>query len=162
MESVLSLVAALGLLVLSPLAHKRTLRPSDLITAYLLVKLILGLLCLQFQEEHDLRSPCGMLVIVQPLSTLALLLFELRSKRAVLLQPFANQPPEATTSFLGNWLFLWVNPILWKGYKNILSQDELPTLDEHMSSKSLRLLTREVWDARSAFDTIHPSFAFGR
>lgn len=146
-ESALSLAASLGLLVLSPLAHRRLLSPSALITAYLLARL----LCYSLwptQHESSVAS-------AQRLSTLVLLLLELQGKRGALLQPYARQPPEAVTSFLGNWLFVWVNPILWKGYAKILSGRDIPILDHHMSSKALRQAIRKAWDARGAFAIIY-------
>lgn len=146
-ESALSLAASLGLLVLSPLAHRRLLSPSALITAYLLARL----LCYSLwptQHESSVAS-------AQRLSTLVLLLLELQGKRGALLQPYARQPPEAVTSFLGNWLFVWVNPVLWKGYAKILSGPDIPVLDHHMSSKALRQAIRKAWDARGAFAIIY-------
>lgn len=89
------------------------------------------------------------------LSTLLLLLLEMHSKGAVLLQAYAYQPPEATTSFLGNWVFLWINPVLRNGYTKILDGNEIPILEESMSSKSLRLKIRTAWNARGAFEMIY-------
>lgn len=150
-ESALSLVASLGLLALSPLAHRRALSPSTLITAYLLAKLLCYALWLP-QYESSLWWNSNMLASAQLLSTLVLLLLELQSKRGILLQAYAHQPPEAVTSFLGSWVFLWVNSVILKGYKRILSEDEIPILDDDMSSKALRQAIRKAWDARGAFE----------
>lgn len=103
--------------------------------------------------EPSLGRAYGVVTAAQLLSTLVLLPLELRSKRAVLLMAYRGQPPEAITSFLGNWVFSWVNPILRKGYTKILSEQETPALEEHMSSKALRLAIRTAWDTRGAFDT---------
>lgn len=151
MESALSLVASLGLLALSPLAHRRSLSPSNLITAYLLTKLLCYSLWFP-QYESSLGWTSSMLASAQLLSTSVLLLLELQSKRGALLQAYAHQPPEAVTSFLGNWVFLWVNSVILKGYTRILSEDEIPLLDDYMSSKALRQAIRKAWDARGAFE----------
>lgn len=95
-----------------------------------------------------------MVTTAQLPSTLVLLLLELQNKRAALLQAYAHQPPEAITSFIGNWVFLWVNPVLRKGYTKMLAEDDIPDLDEKMSSKGLRLAIRTAWDARGALEMI--------
>lgn len=152
----LSLVASLALLIVSPLAHKRTFRPSTLITAFLLARLLCFLLCLpNLDVSLDRRD--REVNAAQLISTLLLVLLELQSKRTVLLQAYSNQPPEAVTSFIGNWVFLWINPILAKGYRSILSEDATPVLDEKMLSKSLRLSMRTAWDKRGTVHEISPS-----
>lgn len=103
-----------------------------------------------------------MVISAQLLFTLVLLLLELQSKRPALLQAYAHQPPEAVTSFIGNWFFLWMNPVLRKGYTKLLAEDDIPNLDEELSSKGLRLAIRIAWDARGALETTILSNLGGR
>lgn len=143
-EASLNLLASVGLIWLSTWAHKRTVRPSSLITAYLLVNF-----CCAFQRvpksDHFLNE---LLALALPCSAFILLNLEIQNKALILLEDYANEPPEVTTSFFGNVLFWWINPILAQGYSRSLGEDDIPLLDKSTSSKALREAVIRSWDQR--------------
>lgn len=145
-ETASGLLGSLALLWLSNWAHWRSIKPSNLVVAYLLAKLACCVLSATVPHvPHDRSSETiqGCLIAV-------LVLLELCSKRALLLGPYQNEPPEATTSFLGRVFFTWINPILFSGYKTILRGDDLPSLDQNIDSKNLRQSILQAWDQRGA------------
>lgn len=146
-ESSLGLAASLGLLWLSSLAHRRSIRPSNLAIAYLLAKFICYLVWLPVASDPP-RTRAS--VAAQSCSALLVLIAEGQDKRSTLFKAYAHEPPEATSSFLGNVLFLWINPILARGYAKPLGDDDIPVLDRSASSKSLRRAILRAWDQRGA------------
>ncbi|CAN8101311.1 unnamed protein product [Discula destructiva] len=146
--SSLNFAASFGLIWLSIWAHKRSIQPSALIQVYLLAKTACHIVWI---PEAVAARP-GLYAYAFPITTLALLLLESQNKRRVLLKAYADEPPEAVTSFLGNILFLWINPILARGYGNELSQDDIPGLDQSLASKTLRQAVIRTWDQRAKPD----------
>ncbi|KAJ4394029.1 hypothetical protein N0V93_003246 [Gnomoniopsis smithogilvyi] len=144
-EASLSLSASLGLIWLSTLVHKRSIRPSNLTVAYLLLKL-----CLWSQwAPMTNHARGGWFVFALPCSTLILLSLELRNKTPLLLEAFAHEPPEVTTGFFGNAFFWWINPILARGYSTTLGEDDIPMLDQNTSSKASSQAILQAWDQRA-------------
>lgn len=143
-EASLSLSASLGLIWLSTWAHNRSIRPSSLTAAYMLAKLIYYLLSAPVSN----RFRSGTFAFAIPCSALFLLILEIQSKSQILVDSYVCEPPEATTSFFGNMLFWWINPILARGYSMVLVEDDIPILDQDTSSKSLRQAILQSWDQR--------------
>lgn len=147
-ESALNLAASLGLVWLTFWVHEKSIRPSNLVIAYLLAKLVCYVLWIPISDRHQ----GFVLAAAQAFSTLIMLVLENQNKRSILLKAYANESPEATSSFLGNVLFLWINPILATGYGKFLGEDDIPVLDQHTSSKSLRQAMLRAWDQRGMYD----------
>lgn len=142
--SSLDLAASLGVAWLSSWAHRRSIRPSNLAVAYLLAKLVCYLVWIPVSHPlHDRTH-----VAARACSTLIVLVSESLGKRSALFKAYVGEPPEATSSFLGNVLFLWINPILARGYRKPLSEVEIPDLDYDASSKALRRAIVRAWDQR--------------
>lgn len=115
---------------------------------YLMAKVVCEILRIPVTgQARDLLYPGA-----RALATMALLVSESLGKQANLLKAYANEPPEALTSLLGNTLFLWINPILAKGYSGELSQDDAPSLDQKLRSKALRQSILGHWEERGIFE----------
>lgn len=145
-ESSISFSASLGLIWLSTWAHERSIRPSSLTTAYLLAKLCF---CPQWAPVSN-YSEGSLFTFALPCSTLILLGLELHAKTPLLFEAYVYEPPEVTTSFFGNTLFWWINPILAQGYRRSLSEDDIPMLDQNISSMTLRESILKAWNQRGA------------
>lgn len=145
----LDLLASLGLLWLSTWTHWRSIRPSDLTVCYLLARSASYLVWTTIpgisQAGHERIS-----TIFEGWSVFLLLLLECQDKRAILLDAYKSEPPEATTGPIGRALFLWINRILVEGYHKILQDDDIPPLDQDLSSTSLRRAILRAWDQRGS------------
>jgi ATP-binding cassette subfamily C (CFTR/MRP) protein 1 len=78
---------------------------------------------------------------------LALLVVESWSKRSFLMKKDGEVAGEELAGFLSKYLFLWLNPLLMKGFGNWLTPPDLSPIDSTLSSTTWQsclkaLLTR--------------------
>jgi ATP-binding cassette, subfamily C (CFTR/MRP), member 1 len=66
---------------------------------------------------------------------LVILTLESWSKRSALREPYNTYSPETLSGIISRMWFLWLNPLLWLGYKGSLTLDMLSDLDPKMSTK---------------------------
>lgn len=74
----------------------------------------------------------------------------LLDKQPDLLEPWQTLPPEQKSSIFGRSLMWWMNSILARGYRNTLTNEELPEIDHALSSRVLREQIIEVWSSDAA------------
>jgi hypothetical protein len=75
----------------------------------------------------------------------AILILESWSKRRALTQPYADYSSEALSGILSHLSFLWLNLLMWLGYKNSLTLDMLFELDPEISAKKVSERTISDW-----------------
>jgi ATP-binding cassette subfamily C (CFTR/MRP) protein 1 len=56
--------------------------------------------------------------------------------------------PEETSGFIGMIFFTWINQILLRGYRNILTVRDLPLLNQDMKPEITRTNILQTWDRR--------------
>ncbi|KAG7426909.1 ABC transporter atnG [Fusarium oxysporum f. sp. raphani] len=124
--------------------HMRSVRPADLAVIFLL----LSLAC---DAANALQG--GLDTWILPATQLALKLLvvatESRSKQGLLKSPHDSQAPEQLAGILSRTFFWWINPILALGNRIMLSGDDLPLIDDQLSSKQLRHRGLKAWDKRA-------------
>ncbi|KAH7164989.1 P-loop containing nucleoside triphosphate hydrolase protein [Fusarium sp. MPI-SDFR-AT-0072] len=124
--------------------HMRSGRPADLAVIFLLVSLACDAATM-LQGGLDVR--------ILPATKLALKLLlvakESRSKEGLLKSPYDSQAPEQVAGILSRTFFWWINPILALGNRIILSGDDIPLIDDQLSSKQLRHRGLKAWDKRA-------------
>ena len=76
-----------------------------------------------------------------------ILLVQQTSKVAYLDPREINPAPEATSGVFGRSLFLWLNSLIFAGYKKVLTVDDLQSIDERLCSTALWASFGKVWDA---------------
>jgi ATP-binding cassette subfamily C (CFTR/MRP) protein 1 len=145
-SAAVSLVGALALVVLSFLEHMRSIRPSWLLNVYLLVTVVFDIVR---SRTYSLRPDLDTIATVftsRVAFKLILAIIESRPKRKLLLAPFADCPPEATSGPYKRALFWWLNALFKKGYSESLTIDDLFHLDKHLQSNYLHHLLGSSWD----------------
>lgn len=148
-ESSLGAIASLLLIWLSTSSHRRSVRPSNLAVAYMLARFLCYLVWIPAASQlHPPFRRTRIYPAVQACVSLVVLASEAQSKRSVIYPSHADEPPEATSSFVGNGLFLWINPILARAYKKPLDDDGIPVLDREAASKTLRQAILQSWGLR--------------
>ncbi|TDZ21488.1 ABC transporter atnG [Colletotrichum orbiculare MAFF 240422] len=151
--AIVPIIAAVGLLPLLFLEHGRSVRPSDLAVVYLLVTLVCdsaGLAASYVGSKKLMVLSTGISV---PALKLALLLAESQGKQSLLRSPYDQSAPEETAGVLSRTFFWWINAILAKGYRMILTGDALPPLDGKLSSGLRRHEALLAWDQRAKPET---------
>jgi hypothetical protein len=132
--AVLSFLASIGFGFLSHYEHTKTVRPATILNIFLALSLFLDLArarTLFFVQENDaIPVIFSVTVVLRAL----LLIPESTSKVPLLKEEYQRIAPETTSGVFGQSLFLWLNPLLAHGNREVLSTDDLPGLDESLSS----------------------------
>ncbi|KAK1138802.1 hypothetical protein N8T08_001763 [Aspergillus melleus] len=141
-------LAAIELCIILSFGHRRTVRPSTPVILYLSSSLIKDLVALTLPSGN--REPSGLsLLVARAALELSLLVTESQSKSRVLKPQYSYLTPEERTGILGRVFFWWINPVLKQGYRDVLTPNELPVIDEALSAKILRKRMIRAWGRRS-------------
>lgn len=158
--AVLALAAALGLYLLSYIEHVKSIRPSSIIDAYLLLTLPFDAAQLRTRwlrgegvAENGIASALlGVKLLV--------LISEATEKRRLLFTPYANPSPEATSGLYSRGLFWWLNPLFRLGFRNVVNDDDLFAADGDLLSKSLETRFNKHWINRMSSSLIITSLEY--
>jgi ATP-binding cassette, subfamily C (CFTR/MRP), member 1 len=133
-ESVLALVEALMIGALSYVEHKRSIRPSGLLSGYLFVTLILDVAQARtFWLRQGLQAAAGVFTALLAVKGLILVLEE-TPKRPLLTGDLKNAAFESTTGIVSRSVFWWLNPLFLQGFHALLSIDDLGSIDGKFDS----------------------------
>lgn len=142
--AVVTLIAYLALPVLSYAEHIKSVRPSSLLSGYLLISLLCDVTrarTLWLRDHDKIASDFTAAIAIK----CALLVLETVEKRRFLLPKYQSYPFEATSGILSRFLFCWLNPLFRKGYSKTLAMDDLYGLDKHLISGYLDHLLNSAW-----------------
>ncbi|KAH9238350.1 hypothetical protein K456DRAFT_1746473 [Colletotrichum gloeosporioides 23] len=148
--AIASFLACILLCPLLFLEHSRSVRPSDLSIIYLLVSLACDAteFWLAF-ENGELNNTDALYMGIANLALKCVLIFAgSRDKASVLRNTSEQASPEEVGGVLSRTFFWWINPILARGNKFVLSGDSLPSLHTELSSEVLRRRALRCWDQR--------------
>lgn len=138
-----SLIAAVGLNLLTYLGQRRASKHSDSATLYLLASVLCDSVALTVPSSVRRPPPARCL-----LHTLLLVLECFLPRANQQGTPRKNQAPEDNAGTLNRLLFAWINPFLLQGYKSLLLSYDLPSLPLDMSAKLIRQAMVESWNRR--------------
>lgn len=151
-SAALGLTSALVIATLSHMEHKRSIRPSFLASLFMLVTLVFD--AARARTHWLLRqndAVAGILVAIVSLK-LAILTFEATEKRSILLSVYQNSSTESTGGLFNRAFFYWLNPLLLKGFKSVLSVDDLFPINETLSSTEVTEQLKSGWDKSMVLD----------
>jgi len=140
----LEFTASCLLLVLSPLEHFKSHRPSNLICIFLFLTLIyditrcpsLWAASPRHDVDGDYRVFAGLFtagIVVE----FAFAVLEGVRRRSWIAWEAADHSPEETSSVFSLGLYSWLNPLLWRGYHEPLTMLHLYALDAAISVETL-------------------------
>ncbi|ORY66313.1 putative ABC transporter [Pseudomassariella vexata] len=72
---------------------------------------------------------------------------------AIALDAPENRSPGEYHGVLSRVFFAWINSLLLKGYRTILTNDDIPTLDRNLSPKTMRRVILQLWSQRDKPET---------
>jgi ATP-binding cassette subfamily C (CFTR/MRP) protein 1 len=141
----LSMLAALAVLLLSPLEHSRSLRPSIVLNIYLLISIAFD--SVQVRTLYLRNSPKAISALSAATVGIKITLFGLEalSKRRYLRFPYQNLSPETTSGIISLSLFWWLNPIFLRGLGRILTLNDLFITDQALLSRPLFQKMSDSW-----------------
>lgn len=142
----LSLAAGLTLLPLSYLEHVRSLRPSLLVSAYLLACSVL-----EIATIRTLWLSPGTDLVIQAVFTasfslrIAVLILEAVQKRSFFLGAYRNRSPEESSGLFGQGFMWWLNSVIFFGARHTLKPKQLYPITADMASEHLDNSFRVLW-----------------
>lgn len=141
----LSLASTLALSCLSFMEHGRSIKPSLIINAYLLLTLPLD-----FAQVRTLWLRGGDVAVAACFSAatalkLGLLVIEAIEKGRILLPPYRSTAPEATSGLYSRSVFWWLNPLFLLGHGRVLSNDTLLDIDDTLATESVYARFQKIW-----------------
>lgn len=138
-------VVALGLL--SHLEHRHTVRPSATISIYLALSCILDVARIRTQALVPGQSTIAGLLGAATVVKLVALAVEMREKTSILLPEYATGfSSEAHANIISRAFFLWLNPLLYMGFRNVMSAQDLPSIHRKLSSEDLAARVQTRWN----------------
>jgi len=150
--AVLSLLASFTIVILSHVEHVKSIRPSFLLTIYLFVSLLFDAARLRTEwliAASASSAYAGVLSASAGLK-LSLLVLETVEKRSILIEGGSSPSHESTSGPLSRGFFVWLNPLLITGWATVLTNNDLPTINERLSSRRLDKRFATKWDKATA------------
>ena len=143
-SAAVSLFQGVSLGVLSHFEHVKSIRPSFLITSYLIATVLLDAARIRTRWLGRDEAVAGVLTASLGVKCVIVAL-EAIDKRQ-LFGHHESISSESTSGFISRSLFLWLNPLLAVGYKNVLSSDDLPQINENLDSEILGQGLQRAWE----------------
>ena len=143
-----STLAALGLSLLLLLEQQRSSKPSDLATLYLLASILCDAVYLTMPSETARQTNASRPVLLRCSIHVALLVLESCAKHPAFSLLSKDQSPGELHGVLSRALFTWINPILLRGYRNMLVDKDLPSLSRDVKPEFIRSAILQTWSQR--------------
>lgn len=144
LAEVVHLVAVIGLVILSPREHHRSVSPSKYSVIYLSTRTFLNLTTLLLVHDRGF-------IIIQVLRTTieaGNLIAESQNKGHFLLEPFLDIAPEETAGPWSRASFAWVASICFRGKDHSFSLGTLPRNPRRFDPSEMRQKILLAWDQR--------------
>ncbi|RGP81066.1 ABC multidrug [Fusarium longipes] len=139
-SSILKLVSALFMALLSLVDHRKSLRPSVLLNSYLFLTLLFDVvqartlfLTWTVKPEFTYSSIFTATIAIK----LGILLLEAQRKTRWVIWNEKERSPEETSGIFSLGVFFWLNKIFMEGYQKILKLEDLFPLDTSLHGKTL-------------------------
>ncbi|OCL10087.1 ABC transporter-like protein [Glonium stellatum] len=145
-SAILSLLDSFMLLVLSPIEHTKTIKPSALLSAYLTFSILWDAArtrsLWQSSEAQRIAGVFSASLAVR----FILLILESWPKSEALNAGDRRLSPEETSSIFGKSVFAWLNQLIIRGYKRPLSMDDLYPMPKNLCAVRLSERFLRSWD----------------
>ncbi|GKZ33772.1 hypothetical protein AbraIFM66950_003807 [Aspergillus brasiliensis] len=155
----LSLVDALSIAILSTIEHDRSVRPSSLLSIYLLLSTLFDAVQVRTLFIRHYPSSLGALSATTVALKLLLLALEAQNKRSYLKEPHLAIPPESTSGVFARTVFWWLNRLFVNGFRKLLTLEDLFPTDQDLDSGSLRRKIGRAWKLYQSSQTRSLIFA---
>ncbi|KAI0143174.1 P-loop containing nucleoside triphosphate hydrolase protein [Xylariaceae sp. FL1272] len=144
-STTLSLVSGLSLALLSHLEHAKSIRPSFLISFYLLITVLLDATRTRTRWLLESDNGAAATLSASLAIKIVLLILEAIGKRRLLAGVDRECSTESTSSLFDRGLFFWLNPLLLSGFGHILAVADLPAINEKLDSTELHESLSKAW-----------------
>ncbi|KAE8352698.1 P-loop containing nucleoside triphosphate hydrolase protein [Aspergillus coremiiformis] len=149
----LSLLDGLFITILSVIEYSRSVRPSSLLSVYLLASIFFESVQARTLFIRHYGSPIAAAITASIGLKLLLLLLEIQSKRRYLKSPHREYPPEELSGVFSRTVFSWLNKLFVKGFRNLLTVEELFPTDSDLKSTPLLERIHVAWKRHQSKNT---------
>lgn len=144
-SAILALLDASIIVPLVILEHKRSIKPSIVLSIYLALSTLLDVAQARSLFLRGHGAVAGLFVATLAIK-LVLLLLEEQSKRELLSEKFMDSAVETTSGPMNRAIFWWINQLFFKGFRMLLGVEDLGRVDRSFSSSSLLARLCYFWD----------------
>ncbi|RYP45042.1 hypothetical protein DL768_008557 [Monosporascus sp. mg162] len=144
-SATLQLCASILLAVLSHWEHRNAVRPSFLISVFLFLTSILDAARARTQALIEGQLIVASILIAIIVAKLLLLLIESKEETRILLPEYSETSSELRSSLFSRAFFTWLLPVLSAGFKGVISSEDLPAVNENLSSEALTARVESKW-----------------
>jgi ATP-binding cassette, subfamily C (CFTR/MRP), member 1 len=149
-SAALQLCAAITLGLLSHWEHRNTVRPSMLISTYLILTCVLDTARARTQALIPGQTIVASILIATVAVKVLALVIETREKTYILLPEYSEPSSELRSNIFSRAFFLWLNPLLLMGFRSVISSQDLTPIHEKLSPETLAARVQSNW-IRSEF-----------
>jgi ATP-binding cassette subfamily C (CFTR/MRP) protein 1 len=128
--------------------HIKTIRPSLVLNGYLFFSLLFDIARSRTLWIGQTETSIAALFTAAVAVKFLVLILEAVEKRNILDPKFRDAPPEAIAGIYNRSVFWWLNSLFRRGFRKILTLDDLYTLDKHLRSTYLQNLLGSAWAKR--------------
>lgn len=122
-------------MILSAQSHMRSVRPSSLLSVYLLFSCVFDAVQVRTLSLSHVGKVIPSLLSLSIVLRLILLIIECQDKKPWLRTEYQTLPPEATAGIVSRSVLWWLNPLFLNGMRTLLSQSQLYALDPDLESR---------------------------
>lgn len=144
----ISALADVGLSCLWHLEQRRSNYSSNLATLYLVGAVVCDAIYLAMPHKTPNCTACRYPILIRFCAHGVLLAIECSGWRAIPSQQGETHAAEDQHNPLSRVFFTWINAILSKGYKRILTHEDMPPLCAEMRAETTRQRMLEAWELR--------------
>jgi uncharacterized membrane protein YkvI len=145
-SSIISLLAGCCIILLAHIEHVKSIRPSFILTIYLFVSLLFDATRLRTEWLLAVNKPYAGVLSAIGIVKLTLIVLESVEKRGILIENETTPSKESTSGPLSRGFFVWLNPLLITGWATMLTNNDLPVINEKLSSAMLEARFAKKWD----------------
>lgn len=126
-------------------AEHGTLRPSDLLNAYLFFSVVFDTIRTRTLWTAGITHSIPAVFSASLAMKFIILILEATEKRRYLNSEDQHRGPEETSGLLNRSLFLWLNKLIRMGFRKILRMEDLYPIDDELATESLRIRFARAW-----------------
>lgn len=154
-SAALLMVAGLSTCLVSHYEHRRSIRPSGLLIAYMFLTILFD--GVKIRTHHSIGNK-NLVIILSIDLALRVLLFlaECRNKGNSLLESYSEKSPEQVAGPISRTFFYWLHNLMLRGYKSHLSMEDMGEIDDCLFSTSITKRLSSITSQRISMFLILP------
>ncbi|CRG90845.1 Multidrug resistance-associated protein 1 [Talaromyces islandicus] len=138
----------MAIVILSWAEDERSVRPSSLLTIYLLFTLLFDIVQTRTLWLSHRYSLIPSLFTASAAVKTAMVLFESLGKQKHLIGSYQDLPPESTSGIVNRSFMWWLNRLLLTGFRSLLTAEDLDRLDKPLESAGTAQKALRAWALR--------------